>query len=138
MTDKTTPNAPQKPRKTKDGPNPVDVLVGGRLRQRRKRLEMSQKELGAKVDLTFQQIQKYESGANRIGAGRLFDFATILEVPIEYFFQGVNTDRTIDPEPNLPADLVALAPAWARLAAHQATAIANVIKASADATSPTH
>ena len=67
-------------------PSPVDVHVGARLRQRRTLLGMSQTTLGDAVGLTFQQMQKYEKGTNRISASRLFDFARVLDVPIEYFF----------------------------------------------------
>jgi len=74
------------PRKTKDGPTPIDAHVGARIRARRGLLGMSQKDLGEKVALTFQQIQKYERGANRVGSGRLFEFSRILGVPISYFF----------------------------------------------------
>jgi len=74
------------PRKTKDGPSPIDCHVGLRIRARRIVLGLSQSELGSKVGLTFQQIQKYERGANRIGAGRLFEFSHILDVPIAYFY----------------------------------------------------
>jgi transcriptional regulator with XRE-family HTH domain len=66
--------------------NPVDAHVGGRLRLRRTLMGMSQEKLGDAVDLTFQQIQKYEKGANRIGASRLFQFSRILEVPPSFFF----------------------------------------------------
>jgi transcriptional regulator with XRE-family HTH domain len=64
----------------------VDVHVGKRLRDRRVQLGKSQSAMGNAVDLTFQQIQKYERGSNRIGAGRLFDFAKVLDVPVSYFF----------------------------------------------------
>ena len=74
------------PRKTKDGPTLIDAHVGGRIRTRRALLGMSQKDLGAKVGLTFQQIQKYERGANRVGSGRLYEFSKILGVSIAYFF----------------------------------------------------
>ena len=67
-------------------PNPVDVHVGGRVRQRRILLGMSQTNLGDALGLTFQQVQKYERGTNRIGSSRLFDLSQILVVPIEYFF----------------------------------------------------
>lgn len=70
-------------------PHPIDIHVGQRLRLRRTMVGMSQKELGASVDLTFQQIQKYERGANRIGSSRLHDFARILSVPVSYFFEGM-------------------------------------------------
>jgi len=69
--------------------NPVDVHVGSRLRQRRTLLGMSQEKLGDAVELTFQQVQKYERGANRMGASRLYQFSQILDVPIHYFFEGL-------------------------------------------------
>jgi transcriptional regulator with XRE-family HTH domain len=64
----------------------VDVHVGTRVRQRRTLLAMSQTKLGDAVGLTFQQIQKYERGSNRIGSSRLFEFAKVLDVPVSYFF----------------------------------------------------
>ncbi len=67
-------------------PNPVDIHVGGRVRLRRTLLGLSQEKLGEAVGLTFQQIQKYERGANRIGASRLFEFSRILDVPVSFFF----------------------------------------------------
>ena len=67
-------------------PNPVDVHVGARLRLRRTLMGLSQEKLGDAVGLTFQQIQKYERGANRIGASRIFEFAGILEVPVSFLF----------------------------------------------------
>lgn len=81
-----------KPRKTKDGPTLIDAHVGMRIRARRGLLGMSQKDLGAKVSLTFQQIQKYERGANRIGSGRLYEFSKILGVPISYFFDEMSAE----------------------------------------------
>ncbi len=68
------------------GIGPVDVHVGARLRQRRTLLGMSQTTLGEGIGLTFQQVQKYERGANRIGSSRLFDLSRILDVPIQFFF----------------------------------------------------
>ncbi len=67
-------------------PSPVDVHVGARVRQRRTLLGMTQTMLADGLDLTFQQVQKYERGANRISAGRLYDLSRVLDVPIEYFF----------------------------------------------------
>ena len=67
-------------------PNPVDVHVGSRVRLRRTLLGMSQEKLGQAVNLTFQQIQKYERGANRVGASRLYQLSRILDVPVSYFF----------------------------------------------------
>ena len=66
--------------------HPVDVHVGARMRQRRTLLGMSQEKLGTAVGLTFQQIQKYERGSNRIGSSRLFEFSKVLDVPVAYFF----------------------------------------------------
>mgnify|MGYP000003546404 FL=1 len=73
-------------------PNPVDVHVGMRLLLRRKQLNYSQGRGAGMLGLTFQQIQKYERGATRIGASRLWDFSRILRVPVEYFFQGMDED----------------------------------------------
>jgi len=67
----------------------VDVHVGNRVRIRRMLIGMSQERLGDLLGLTFQQVQKYEKGVNRIGAGRLFEISRILTVPINYFFEGV-------------------------------------------------
>ena len=72
--------------------NPVDVHVGGRVRLRRTLLGMSQEKLGAAVGLTFQQIQKYERGTNRISASRLYEFSKILYVPVSYFFEEMPGD----------------------------------------------
>lgn len=69
--------------------NPIDAQVGNRVRIRRMLIGMSQERLGDTLGLTFQQIQKYEKGVNRIGAGRLFEIARILGVPIDYFYDGV-------------------------------------------------
>ena len=70
--------------------SPIDVQVGTRVRLRRMLIGMSQEKLGEMLGLTFQQVQKYEKGVNRIGAGRLFQVAYILGVPIDYFYEGVN------------------------------------------------
>ena len=67
-------------------PNPVDVHVGARLRVRRTLLGMNQTTLGEAIGLTFQQVQKYERGANRISASRLFNLSRILDVPVQFFF----------------------------------------------------
>ena len=69
------------------GPNPVDIHVGGRVRLRRTLLGMSQEKLGKAIGLTFQQVQKYERGTNRIGSSRLFDLSRVLDVPLSYFFE---------------------------------------------------
>ena len=73
--------------KTKGSPNEMDVHVGQRLRVRRSLLGLSQEKLAESLDITFQQVQKYERGTNRISAGRLFDLSKILDVPVSYFFE---------------------------------------------------
>lgn len=72
----------------KKAPNPIDKHVGARVRMRRMMLSMSQEKMGDAVGLTFQQIQKYEKGTNRIGASRLQQFANVLQVPVAFFFEG--------------------------------------------------
>jgi transcriptional regulator with XRE-family HTH domain len=76
----------------KKNANPVDAQVGSRVRLRRMLIGMSQERLGELLGLTFQQVQKYEKGVNRIGAGRLFDVARILGVPIDYFYENVSSN----------------------------------------------
>ena len=80
-------------------PNPIDVHVGARVRLRRTLLGLSQEKLGEAIGLTFQQVQKYERGANRIGSSRLFDLSRVLDVPNEYFFR------------DMPAAVAACSPA---------------------------
>ncbi len=80
-------------------PNPVDVHVGKRLRQRRTFVGMTQEQLGAALGITFQQIQKYERGANRIVASRLFDICRILDVTPQFFFESMPASGDAVPEP---------------------------------------
>ena len=75
--------------RTKGGGNPIDILVGSRIRKFRKGRGMSQAQLGEKLGVTFQQVQKYEKGKNRVGASRLQMISTALDVPVGHFF----TDR---------------------------------------------
>jgi transcriptional regulator with XRE-family HTH domain len=72
----------------KKAPNPIDKHVGSRVRMRRMMLGMSQEKLGDALGLTFQQVQKYEKGTNRIGASRLQQISNILQVPVAFFFEG--------------------------------------------------
>ena len=72
----------------KKAPNPIDKHVGSRVRMRRMMLSMSQEKLGDALGLTFQQVQKYEKGTNRIGASRLQQISAILQVPVAFFFEG--------------------------------------------------
>jgi transcriptional regulator with XRE-family HTH domain len=74
-------------KENKKKPNPTDLHVGSRIRLRRNLLGMSQEKLGERLGITFQQIQKYEKGTNRVGASRLQAIATILGVPVSFFFE---------------------------------------------------
>src|SRR3954465_15272797 len=74
-------------------PNPIDVRVGARLRLRRNMLGLSQEKLGEAIGLTFQQVQKYERGANRIGASRLHQLSRVLDVPVTFFFDDTDPVR---------------------------------------------
>jgi len=76
-------------------PHPVDIHVGQRVRLRRTLLGMSQDRLASSVGLTFQQIQKYERGKNRIGSSRLYQFARILEVPVSFFFEDMPEEASM-------------------------------------------
>lgn len=84
------------PKKKPGQPNPIDIHVGTRLKQRRTLLGLSQGKLGETVGLTFQQIQKYERGTNRIGASRLYDLSRVLDVPIAYFFEDLPNELSQD------------------------------------------
>jgi transcriptional regulator with XRE-family HTH domain len=79
----------------KKAPNPTDKHVGSRVRMRRMMLSMSQEKLGDALGLTFQQVQKYEKGTNRIGASRLQQISQILQVPVSVFFEGAPAAVTI-------------------------------------------
>jgi transcriptional regulator with XRE-family HTH domain len=97
----------KKPRKSsgrmasKGFPNPVDIHVGRQIRMRRTLLGMSQSVLADSVGLTFQQIQKYEKGANRVGSSRLFDFSRVLGVPISFFYEGMTSETASQSPANL-------------------------------------
>ncbi|MEM7619207.1 MAG: helix-turn-helix transcriptional regulator [Pseudomonadota bacterium] len=71
-------------------PNPIDIHVGSRLRLRRMMVGLSQEKLGEHLGLTFQQIQKYEKGTNRIGASRLYQLSQILDIPVHFFFEEIS------------------------------------------------
>lgn len=85
----------------KKQPNPIDIHVGARVRLRRMMLGMSQEKLGDNLGITFQQIQKYEKGTNRIGASRLQHIAGVLGVPAAFFFE--DAPGTVQTDPNRPA-----------------------------------
>jgi len=80
-------------RQKSDKPNPIDVQVGSRVRLRRNMLGLSQEKLGTAIGLTFQQVQKYERGANRIGASRLHELSRVLDVPVSFFFDDMDPVR---------------------------------------------
>src|SRR6202048_3742919 len=87
----------------KKSPNPIDKHVGRRVRMRRMMLSMSQEKLGDALGLTFQQVQKYEKGTNRIGASRLQQISNILQVPVSFFFEGAPNLSATGVEPGEPA-----------------------------------
>ena len=95
----------------KKAPNPIDKHVGSRVRMRRMMLSMSQEKLGDALGLTFQQVQKYEKGTNRIGASRLQQIAHILQVPVSFFFEGAphspGSGMSEAPSPAYVADFLA-------------------------------
>jgi transcriptional regulator with XRE-family HTH domain len=114
-------------RQKMDKPNPVDVHVGSRVRLRRTLLGMSQEKLGDAIGLTFQQVQKYERGANRIGASRLFDLSRVLDVPVSFFFEafgdatraasaGEAATEVSEPNPMLKRETLELVRAYLRIA----------------------
>lgn len=92
---------PRQPRPKAEKPNPIDVQVGSRVRLRRNMLGLSQERLGEAIGLTFQQVQKYERGANRIGASRLHELSRVLDVPVSFFFDDIDPVRA----PAIPAGL---------------------------------
>ena len=81
-------------KKTKLGPGPIDKHVGARVRSRRMGMRLSQTKLGKTVDVTFQQIQKYENGTNRIGASNLYKISQTLGVDVGFFYEGVENSLT--------------------------------------------
>lgn len=79
--------------------HPTDVHIGRRLRERRVAMGLSQGELAKKLGISFQQVQKYESGANRISGSRLWDFCVAMETPVEWFFEGLRGEIEADSSP---------------------------------------
>jgi len=87
--------------------HPVDVHVGKRVRHRRWMVGMTQQQLGEAVGIKFQQIQKYETGMNRVSASRLWDIANVMGVPVSFFFEGLEGDASSDENVNHQGDLLA-------------------------------
>lgn len=85
------------------GPNQIDIHVGRRIKTRRQLLHISQESLAGDIGVTFQQVQKYESGHNRVSASRLYEIAKVLDVPMAFFFEELpatakaDADKTLDP-----------------------------------------
>ena len=111
----------------KRGPRPVDVRVGHRVRMRRTLLGMSQTALGDALGLTFQQIQKYERGTNRVSASRLYQLGQILDVPVSYFFAEMSANisdvrrsqkasKPVEKDPMLKRETLELVRAYYRIA----------------------
>ncbi|WP_432449473.1 helix-turn-helix domain-containing protein [Aliiroseovarius marinus] len=87
--------------------HPVDVHVGKRIRHRRWMVGMTQQQLAEKVGIKFQQIQKYETGMNRVSASRLWDVAAALSVPVSFFFEGLDKPSSAEAEASVPGDILA-------------------------------
>ena len=102
--------------RTKGGGNPIDLLVGSRIRMFRKGRKLSQAQLGKKLGVTFQQVQKYENGKNRVGASRLQMISTALDVPVGQFFaDDAGTSRTSAKPLAFDPQALRLAEAFTRL-----------------------
>jgi transcriptional regulator with XRE-family HTH domain len=86
--------------------NDIDLHVGKRLRRRRRLLGLTQQQLAESVGIRFQQIQKYECGANRVSASRLFELAESLDVPVQYFYEGLSRRDEVANEGSLAADVL--------------------------------
>ncbi|MCA1907897.1 MAG: helix-turn-helix domain-containing protein [Magnetospirillum sp.] len=112
-------------------PNPIDVHVGARVRLRRTLMGMSQEKLGEALGLTFQQVQKYERGANRVGASRLYDLSRVLDVPVSFFYDdmpdgvaeaspaqiaGIAVEPEIEADPMMKRETMELVRAYYRIA----------------------
>lgn len=99
----------------KPGPDPVDIHVGRRMRERRMLLGLSQTELGKRLDVTFQQIQKYEKGSNRLSASMLWRAADALDVPISFFFDGLRDGQPPPQDPTPSPEEIAMIRSFRRL-----------------------
>lgn len=114
--------------------HPVDIHVGHRFRARRKAIGLPQSELAAALDVTFQQVQKYEQGRNRISASKLFEAACILKVRPDYFFEGLPGAEGPDHSKSVPTDDaptphgLTIVDSFARLNSKQRRAVENLIR----------
>ncbi len=88
-------------------PSPVDAHVGARIRLRRKLLGLSQQQLAERLGLTFQQVQKYERGVNRVSASKLYETAQVLQAPVTHFFEGLDGDSAAQAPPQVETTVTA-------------------------------
>ncbi len=100
---------------TLDGPDPIDVHVGQQLRKRRKKIGLSQDQLAKVFGISFQQVQKYERGANRVCASKLYILTQVLKVPIAYFFEGGPDVPMTDDQTHIPDETQSLTNAYYRI-----------------------
>ena len=105
MTEYQTTEAPTRARGKRGRSNSIDAHVGSRVRMRRTLLGLSQEKLGEALGLTFQQVQKYERGANRIGASRLYQISRVLDVPVSFFYDEMPAEITEAPAGTMPPGL---------------------------------
>lgn len=113
--------------------HPVDQHVGHRIRLRRRILGKTQKDLAAAVGIKFQQIQKYETGTNRVSASRLWEIAHTLDVPVAYFFDGLRDDTSGDPSPEYDErETTDLLRAYFRIPATQRRKLLDLARAMGD------
>jgi len=116
----------------KDGPHPIDVHVGHRVRERRTLLGLSQSHLAEQVGLTFQQIQKYERGTNRISASRLWQLSEVLGVPISWFFEDLDGGAAPGDAIQTKTETLKLARYFFACPANIRRQVAGLIKAAAE------
>jgi len=116
----------------RDGPRPVDVYVGRRVRRRRVLAGMSQDQLGERLGLTFQQVQKYECGSNRISASKLWDISNILGVPISWFFEGSEKPKVSKKDKEIKQEALGLSRAFNSCSKKERKVLLALFKATAD------
>ena len=100
-----------------DGPHPVDLHVGIRIRMRRKEMSVSQERLAEALGITFQQVQKYERGANRVSASKLWEIAAALKTPVAYFYDGLGDARAVTAQRDAAQEFMASAEGMQLIAA---------------------
>lgn len=114
----------------------IDAIVGKRIRARRQSLKLTQTQLADRIGVTFQQVQKYENGANRVSAARLWAISEVLEVPITFFFEGAGTDESSVKQRRVDAfgsrDAIELMDLYTRLPRAQKVAVLSFLRSVAD------